>query len=307
MSDWLALLLGVLCAGLGGELFVRGAVGLARWARVSPGIIGATVAAFATSSPELAVSVSAATAGRPQIALGDALGSNIVNVALILGIALLLSGIRAPRDDIRRDFPLALLAPLAVALLIFDERLSRLDGALLLVVFAVWLALVTRDAHRERSAASDVLGETNRVLVVLQSAVGLALLVAAGHFIVTGAKHLALGWGMDEFLVGTTVVALATSTPELATTLVAHRRGHDEVGLGTILGSNIFNVFLIAGVAAAIAPIAIPRGEVALALGFGLLTVAAVYPPHSGFIARPRGALLLALYASYLAAVWQLR
>jgi cation:H+ antiporter len=135
MNDVVLLLLGVLCAALGGELFVRGVVGVARWARVPAGLIAVTVAAFATSSPELAVAISAAEQGTPSIALGDALGSNIANVALILGIALLFAKIRAPRDSVRREFPLALLAPLLTGVLILDGRLSRLDGVLLLALF----------------------------------------------------------------------------------------------------------------------------------------------------------------------------
>ena len=112
MNEYLALLIGMLCAGGGGELFVRGTVGLAVALRISPGIIAATIAAFATSSPELTVSINASLAGTPRIALGDALGSNVVNVALILGVALLIVPIRAPRDTIRRDFPTALVVPL---------------------------------------------------------------------------------------------------------------------------------------------------------------------------------------------------
>ena len=122
MNDYLALILGVVCAGIGGELFVRGAVGLASWARISPGIVGATVVAFATSSPELSVSINAALAGKPQIGLGNALGSNVVNVALILGLALLISGIQSPRDSIKRDFPVALLIPIITGVLFLDAR-----------------------------------------------------------------------------------------------------------------------------------------------------------------------------------------
>ena len=130
MNDYVALSMGVICAGIGGELFVRGAVGLAHWARISPGIIGATVAALATSSPELSVSINAALAGKPQIALGDALGSNIVNVALILGLALVMSEIQSPRDSVKRDFPVALLIPIITGVLFLDGELSRFDGFL---------------------------------------------------------------------------------------------------------------------------------------------------------------------------------
>ena len=162
MNDYLALILGVGCAGIGGELFVRGAVGLAFWARISPGIIGATVVAFATSSPELSVSINAALAGKPQIGLGDALGSNVVNVALILALALLISGIQSPRDSIKRDFPVALLIPIITGVLFLDGELSRLDGLLMLGMFIAWLVAAVIEARKQRSAAEEVIGGHRR-------------------------------------------------------------------------------------------------------------------------------------------------
>jgi cation:H+ antiporter len=157
MNDYVALILGVVCAGIGGELFVRGAVGLASWARVSSGIIGATVVAFATSSPELSVSINAAMAGKPQIALGDALGSNVVNVALILALALVISGIQSPRDSVKRDFPVALLVTLITGVLSLDGELSRVDGLLLLSMFLAWRVAAVIEARKQRSAADEVL------------------------------------------------------------------------------------------------------------------------------------------------------
>ena len=153
-----ALILGIVCAGVGGEVFVRGAVGLARSMRIAPGIIGATVAAFATSSPELSVSISSALAGKPQIALGDALGSNVVNVALILGAALIISGIQTPRAGLKRDFPVALVVPVITGVLCLDGEISRLDGALMLAAFLTWLIATLIEGRRERSAAEEVLG-----------------------------------------------------------------------------------------------------------------------------------------------------
>lgn len=307
MNDYAALLFGVVCAGLGGELFVRGAVGLAHWARVTPGIIGATVAAFATSSPELSVSINAALAGKPQIALGDALGSNVVNVALILGLALVISGIQSPRASVRRDFPVGLLIPPITGVLFLDGELSRLDGWLMLGMFFAWLVATIIEARKQRSAADEILGEHRGWLVVLSCVSGLAFLVAAGNFIVTGARGIALALGVDEFIVGATIVAIGTSVPELATTIIAKLRGHDEVGLGTILGSNIFNGIFIVAVAAVIHPIAVAWREVAITLVFGFVALVCTYPARTGFIERRRGVLLLVLYAAYLAAVLQLR
>lgn len=305
MNDYLALLSGVVCAGIGGELFVRGAVGLAYWARVSPGIIGATVAAFATSSPELSVSINAALAGKPQIALGDALGSNVVNVALILALALVISGIQSSRDSVKRDFPVALLVPVITGILFLDGRLSRIDGILMLCMFLAWLVAAGIEARKQRNAAEKVLGEHRVWLVVLSCLAGLALLVAAGSLIVAGAKGIALSFGISAFIIGATIVSIGTSVPELATTVIAKYRGHDEVGLGTILGSNIFNGLFIIAVAAIIHPITVGWRAVAITLVFGLVSLLFTYPTAKGFIERRRGALLLLLYAIYLATMLQ--
>ena len=305
MNNYAALVLGVVCAAIGGELFVRGAVGLAHWARISPGIIGATVAAFATSSPELSVSINAALAGKPQIALGDALGSNVVNVALILALALVISGIQSPRDSVKRDFPVALLIPIITGALFLDGELSRFDGLLMLGMFLAWIVAAILEARKQRSAADKVLGEHRGWLVAPSCVVGLAFLVAAGNLIVTGARGIAIAFGIDEFIIGATVVAVGTSVPELATTVIAKLRGHDEVGLGTILGSNIFNGIFIVAVAAVIHPITVAWREVAIALIFGLVALAFTYPTRTGFIERRRGVLLLVLYAAYLATILQ--
>lgn len=305
MNDYTTLILGVMCAGIGGELFVRGAVGLARWVRVTPGIVGATVAAFATSSPELSVSINAALAGKPQIALGDALGSNIVNIALILGLALLISGIQSPRNSVKRDFPVALLIPIITGVLFLDGELSRFDGLLMLSMFLAWLVAAIVEARKQRSAAEEVLGEYRRWLVVLSCVIGLAFLIAAGNLIVAGARGIALAFGIDEFVIGATIVAVGTSVPELATTVIAKLRGHDEVGLGTILGSNIFNGIFIVAIAAIIHPITVAWREIAITLVFGFVALVFTYPTRTGFIERRRGVLLLVLYAAYLTIILQ--
>lgn len=305
MNEYVALLLGVVCAGVGGELFVRGTVGLASLMRIAPGIVGATVAAFATSSPELSVAINSALAGKPQISLGDALGSNVVNVALILGVALLISGIQSPRDSIKRDFPVALILPLVTAVLALDGVLSRMDGLLMMGMFLAWLVANVIEVRRQRSAASDVLGEHSKWLIAASCVFGLAFLVAAGNLIVLGAREIAVSFGVSEFVIGATIVAVGTSVPELATTLIAKLRGHDEVGLGTVLGSNIFNGGFIIAVAALIHPIVVPLRDVLAALVFGMLVMIFVFPPRDGFIGRRRGILLLALYVVYVAVVLQ--
>lgn len=305
MNEYVALLLGVVCAGIGGELFVRGTVGLASLARISPGIVGATVAAFATSSPELSVAINSALAGKPQISLGDALGSNVVNVALILGLALLISGIQSPRASIKRDLPVALVVPLVTGVLILDGVLSRIDGLLMMGMFLAWIVATVIEVRRQRSAANAVLGEHSKWLIALSCVAGLAFLVAAGNLIVLGAREIAVSFGVSEFIIGATVVAIGTSVPELATTIIAKIRGHDEVGLGTVLGSNIFNGGFIIAVAALIHPIDVPLRDVAATLIFGILAMVFVFPPRNGFIERRRGVLLLVLYVAYVVTILQ--
>jgi cation:H+ antiporter len=210
---------------------------------------------------------------------------------------------RATRSG--ETLPTALVVPVIIGVLLIDGVLSRLDGFLLLGLFAGWLIMVVREARRQRSSAAEVLGEQKPWRALLAGAAGLVLLVLAGHLIVTGATGVATAHGLDAFLIGATIVALGTSVPELATAIISGLRGHEEVGLGTILGSNIFNGLLIIGTASSIAPITISLQEVAPALILGLVALALTYPPTTGVIGRWRGVILLGVYAAYLAAMLQ--
>ncbi len=300
MNDYFALILGIACAGMGGELFVRGVIGLGRWARIAPGIVAVTFAAFATSSPEFSVGISAAFAGTPQISLGDALGSNVVNIGLILGVTLAIDGIRTTRAEVKRDFPVAMIVPVIIAVLASDGLVSRMDGALLIAVFAGWLVTVVLEAMRQRTTDRTVTDRRQHVLSIVFSIAGLALLIVAGRFIVAGASGIAAAWGLGVFVVGALIVAVGTSVPELATAVIAKIRGHDDIGLGTVLGSNIFNCLWIVGMVAVICPIVITFREILPAIIFGIITVALTYPTRDGMINRWRGFLLLALYSVYI-------
>lgn len=301
---YIALALGLVCAAGGGELFVSGTVGIARAARVAPSVIAATIAAFATSSPELTVAIQSGLAGEPQISLGDALGSNVANFALIFGVALLFGPLAIIRAQVTRDFAVAVAVPAALGAMLMDGLLSREEAAILLGGFALWFTGVTLEALEQRRAAPAP-QETSPGLLraLLETSVGLALLIAAGSFIVFGASEIARRFGLSDFIIGATLVAVGTSTPELATALMARIRRQDDVGFGALLGSNIFNGLFIVGVAGAITPIRISAAETAPALIAGLIALALVYPPRSGVYRPWRGAALLAVYAAYLAIV----
>ncbi len=303
MLDYLLLASGIACAALGGDLFVRGAIGLAHAARVSGVIIGTTIAAFATSSPEFAVAVTSAIQKTPQISLGDALGSNVVNIALVLGLALLASPINAPRSSIRRDFPLALAIPALTALACTDGMLSRVEAALLMATFVFWLAGVIVSAYRQREAETSTTKLLRGHHAAAIGGAGLLLLILAGEMIVSGARGIATTFGVSDFVIGATVVAVGTSVPELATALVAKWRGHDDIGLGTLLGSNIFNGLWIVPVAALIHPIDINLEQAGTALVFGTAALLVAFPPRSGIIGRRHGAVLILVYGAYVTTV----
>jgi len=298
MNDFVMLAAGIVCAATGAELFVRGAVGIAFWLRIAPAIVGATVAAFATSSPELAVGVSAALNGAPEISFGDVLGANIVNVGLVLALAVMISAMKCPRDSIRRDFSAALLTPLLTAALAVDGEISRIDGAVLMAAFCIWMFMTVISARRQRGDSPPELGGGSRWRLIAVLLIGLVVLFTAGHLIVAGAKGIARTMGISEFVIGAVIVAVGTTVPELATTIVSKLRGYEEVGLGTVLGSNVFNACFIVAVAAVIHPIPVDWNEARLALAFGFTVLLCAWPDRRGIIGRWRGALLLLLYGA---------
>ena len=300
-TDLLALIAAIPLAALGGEAFLRGVLNLSAWLRLPKLLVATTLAAFATSSPELTVSSLAALAGKPEIGLGNALGSNVVNIGLILGLALLFGTLPVRFTEIQRDYLLALAVPVLTLILALDGSLSRADGVLLLGLFGLWLTLTVRQAmaHRRNSdAAASASQPLHAWLFVL---LGLACLIVSGRLFVTGATGIAASLGIHAYVIGATVVAIGTTLPELVTTLLARLRGHDEVGLGTLLGSNLFNGLAIVGVAATIHPIPTQLNEIAVTLGFGMLAIVLILP-HKAAISLT----LLAVYAAFVTATLSL-
>lgn len=297
------LVLGLLFAGAGGELFVRGLVGLAAWLRIPAGVIGATVAAFATSSPELTVAITAATEGRPEIALGDALGSNIVNIGLVVGVVLLL-GTTASSSLSRRDALTGLAMAGLLFMLIIDGDVSRRDGALLMLTFAAWMAATLTEAlsaRRDDNEAVETVAERGHARAIGAALIGLVLLVLAGRFLVEGAKSIGAELGISTFVIGVVLVSLGTSLPELATAVISRVRGHAEIGLGAALGSNIFNTSFIVGLAAIISPIEVVRRDVSISIFFGVaLVVILLVVARGESLPRSRGLILIGAYVASL-------
>ena len=273
MTD-LALILGaVLLAAGGGEAFLKSILGAAHHWRVPRAVVASTVAAFATSSPELTVSTVAAIAGQPEIGLGDALGSNVVNIALIFGLALLYGSVQTTRQDFGRDYYLALAVPVLTLVLILDGKVERFEAFLLLGFFLIWLWWTVRLALWQRKEEPDTPVELSGGKCLLLGVAGLAALIAAGRLFVIGATGIAATFAVDSYVIGVVLVAVGTSLPELVTVILSRLRGHDEVGVGTLIGSNLFNGLAIVGVAGTISPISAPLFEVGLTLGCGIVAL----------------------------------
>jgi cation:H+ antiporter len=311
----LSLLAGLVLLGVGAEGLVRGASRLAGRLRVPPLLIGLTIVAYGTSAPETAVSAAGALAGRGDLVLGNALGSNVFNGLAILGAAALVAPLAAQARIVRIDAPLVVAATLAVAALAWDGRLGRLDGSLLLVAGLAYTALIARaglraaraDARHEAPASDAAERPTGGAAAVDVAAVvvGLALLVAGSRLLVDGAVTIARGAGLSELVIGLTVVAAGTSLPELGTSILAAARGQRDVALGNLVGSNLFNLLIVLGVGGTLAPggLPVPSGvatiDLPIALGVALVCLPVAFT--GARIARWEGAVLLGFYLAYLA------
>ena len=287
---------------VGGEALVRGSVNIARRMAISPLVIGLTVVGFGTSTPELLVSVQAALRGAPDIAVGNIIGSNIANILLIVGLTALVWPIKISGAGLRRDTAFMVLAGLVLVPLFALGEIGRLAGITLvagLVLYLVWTFLKpTQGAADDESEISPSL-----VLIsLLWVGGGLAALMFGAQFLVEGAVSIARDFGVSEAFIGLTIVAVGTSLPELATSLIAAFRRQSEIAIGNIVGSNIFNVFGILGVTAVISPIPVASRF----LTFDLPIMIAVSLVLTGFLlARPQigrgvGALMLLGYAGYV-------
>jgi cation:H+ antiporter len=306
--------LGLALLAAGGEVLLRGAVGLASRLRLSPAVIGLTVVAAGTSVPELAVSVVASMEGRTDIAVGNVVGSNVFNVLLIVGLCALVRPLTIGGNTIRLEYPVMAIVTLMCLALTQDGTVNRLDAVLLLVVYlsftAYMVTLVRGQMNstetREFSAAAGSLATPPalRALPVLLGlvAAGAALLAAGAQSTVTGAIALATWLGLSERVIGLTIVAAGTSLPEVVTSLVSVVRGRDDVALGNVIGSNIFNILGILGLSAAIAPLSVHPAIIASDNWWMLGSALVLFPIMvTGLrVNRLEGALMLSLYVGYV-------
>lgn len=306
MEAILYSLAGLVGLAIGGELLVRGAVGIAQKLGVSTLFTGLVIVGFATSMPEMVASVQASLAGSPEIAWGNIVGSNLANTLLILGTSALVMPIALTGTG-RRDAVVALVCTLALWALAWSQLGARWIGFVLLtgiIAYIVWRYRHPGTASLEKDGEGD--GSVNSVLAIGQFVGGLVVLVLGGQALVTGAIDLARIIGVSETVIGLTVVAVGTSLPELAASIAAAVRGKSGLALGNVVGSNIYNILLIGGATMSIAPSALPSSlvgvQMALLTGSAVLLLALLW--FASRIGRVVGALLVAAFVANVVLVF---
>ena len=295
----------------GADRFVHGAAASARNLGITPLLVGLTVVALATSAPEILVSIVAALDGEPGLAIGNAIGSNIVNVGLVLGMTAMIRPIKLESATLRREMPALLAVSLLTVSLFLDTFLSRIDGLVMLtglVIVMVWLARLGM-----RSAANDPIkidyeaeipSDVSMTMAVVWLVVGLAILLVGAKILVNGSVGIAQELGVSEVVIGVTIVAFGTSLPELAVSLASALKGEYGLAIGNIVGSNIFNLLAVIGVAATIQPAALAPSVLSLHIfvmvAFTLVLFAMTYDyDGKGQLSRLEGTALLAAYIAY--------
>jgi cation:H+ antiporter len=309
MTDILLIIAGfallIFCAGL----LVDGSSGLAKRFNMSDLIIGLTVVAFGTSAPELVVNIVAALDEKTtDIALTNIIGSNMVNVYIILGIAALVFPITSRRSSRIFDIPLSILAPLMVLLLCFDGTLNIVDGIIFLLIFAIFLYTLIRKSLKNPEITEEIHFKPMKIWkALIMITFGLAGLIGGAQMIVPAATNIATAMGVSQSLIGLTIVALGTSLPELATSVVAAFKKNSDIALGNVIGSNIFNVFFILGASALIRPLPVYKGiteDLTLTILAAVLILVFIFSNKSRKIPRWGGAAFIIIYILYI--LWKI-
>ena len=313
MLKYALLIAGFVLLIKGADYLVQGASSIARRWKVSELVIGLTVVAFGTSTPELFVNIIASVQGNTDIAIGNVLGSNIANVLLILGVSSLIYPLMVTRGTVWKEIPLSLLAAFLLGFLandaLIDKRdfsaLTRIDGLVLLSFFVIFMyysfSIANKIEGMEEHVPTKLHGLIKSLLLIMLGLIGLTL---GGKWIVDGAVRLALNFGMSQAIIGLTIVAVGTSLPELATSAMAAYRRNVEIAVGNVVGSNIFNVFFVLGISSTIKPLPFDTGSnmnIGVVILASLLLFVYMFTGKKRSLDRWEGGIFITLYAAYIA------
>lgn len=310
IADILCILGGIFLVLWGADRLTDGAVGIAERLRIPQIVIGLTIVAMGTSMPEFCVSLVSAIKGTPDLAVGNVIGSNVFNTLLIVGIAALVTPITILQNTVRKDIPFAVIASVLLVLFCLNETISRFNAAMLFCLFLVFMYITLKGARKQENEKTK---EQENSLAPLWKCIGLILLglaclIGGSNIFVEGATHVASALGISEAVIGLTVVAMGTSLPELATTVVSARKGNSGIAIGNVLGSNVFNILLVLGATGIICPMELQGiTYVDFAMLAGSMILLWLFSFTKLTIQRWEGALLTAIFTGYLVwLIWQI-
>ncbi|WP_025741762.1 calcium/sodium antiporter [Aquimarina pacifica] len=307
------VIVGLVLLVVGGEFLVRSSVALSFRLKLSRMVIGLTVVSFATSAPELLVSIQAALDGLSDISLGNVIGSNIANIGLVLGITAIIGPLAIDKDFYKFNWPVMVLLSFALYILLMDGVLTQLEGMLLFVSLIVYLILLIRRARKFSDTmveeVDDALQKTSNFKIVIWLLIGGAALYFGSEFLVSGAETIALKMGISEGVIAVTLIAVGTSVPELAASVIAALKQEKAISLGNLIGSNIFNIASVLGITALIEPIMVKdetlmNVNIYWMLGFAIILLPLAFIPKKMILGRPKGLLIFASYCIFIALVF---
>ena len=309
----ICLVIGFILLVKGADFFVDGASSIAKQLHIPAVVIGLTIVAFGTSAPELAVSVSAAMKGSNDIAIGNVVGSNLFNLLIVVGVSAFIYPLHVQKSMIKKDYPISIIAAVLLGVLAMDTlfgktsmELSRVDGVVLLIGFAIFMYLAIREGlkgraeHKENGEEIEIKYSLGKSIIVC--IIGLAGIIIGGNMVVDGAKEIARAFGLSEAFIGLTIVAFGTSLPELVTSIVAARKGESDISLGNVVGSNIFNIFFILGVSGTILPMAVANTylyDIAILIVVSIVFFIPICKKQR--VSKVMGGTMVATYAAYMA------
>ena len=308
--SFIILIIGFFFLIKGADLFVDGTSSIARKFNVPPMVIGLTIVAMGTSAPEAAVSITSSLAGQNDMSVANVVGSNFFNILVVLGVSAILAKLPVEKNTIRKDTPFLILVSLLLLLFGINMNVSRMEGIVLLVLFAYFLYYTVMSAKTASSESVAEAATTSELEVgeemamgktILLSIVGIIGIVLGGDMVVNSATNIATSFGMSANLVGLTIVAIGTSLPEFVTSVIAVRKGETEIAIGNVIGSNIFNILLVLGLAATISPINISMfALIDIVFMFAITILLYFFMKKSNSLVKYQGIIFIVVYLAYM-------
>lgn len=311
--SFVILIIGFFFLIKGADLFVDGAASIARKFNIPSMVIGLTIVAMGTSAPEAAVSITSSLAGQNDMSVANVVGSNFFNILMVLGVSAIIAKLPVQKNTIKKDTPFLLIVSVLLLIFAFDKNISRIEGIIFLVIFVYFLYTTVKSAKNTEGSTSlsdneiavsdnDIPTDTPMFKTIILSLIGIAGIIFGGDMVVDSATSIATMFGMSANLVGLTIVAVGTSLPEFVTSIVAIKKGETEIAIGNVIGSNIFNILLVLGLATAIFPIAISTfALIDIVFMVAITILLYLFMKKDNCLVKKHGFIFIILYIAYMA------